>query len=211
MKRIGLVVLVMLSIVSVMFAPTTYGHKEEPSTEDSSSIDARRQALKDALARREAILAAQKSRHCEIVKARLEFHRDKANEIRSHRANRYENILDRLNNLADRLDNNDIDTSELRAAIQSLTEAINQYSTAFNGLTTELQELISSVCAGDTQTSDDLARIRQIIVQLKSSADTVHTLVRNEIKPALENIKESVRQLRSEDTQDSEPQAESTN
>ena len=134
MKRLLLFVVIIASFLVVPQRVLAYHADEQgmvheaQTTEEIEARKAELRARKEQLeARRdkaEENLRENQARKCEFVKTRLEFHRDKASEIREHRQKRYQHIIDRLNALADRMDNNGLDSAGLRAKITELSTLV---------------------------------------------------------------------------------------
>jgi ABC-type transporter Mla subunit MlaD len=175
---------------------TTTDDTETSRTQSAQDLEARKARLQQLLQNREKSLTERKAKRCEFIKAKLQFHRDKAAEIREHRADRYQHILDRLDALADRLDTHNIDSTELREAIRGLTDIIGLYATSFTAYETELQEAVISACDDGSFTREELKALRELIVKLRSNAETVHTFVRERLRPALGDIKDEIKAQR---------------
>lgn len=159
-------------------------------------IEAKKQAIEEKTQQRLERLEAKNARRCEQVKTKLEAQRDKGLEIREHRKKRYLHIVDRLNSLAVRLENDDLDSTALRASIQQLTDLINTYAASSTEFESEIQAAINSSCAETGVVKDNVKAAREKLVVLKSNADDIHIFFQEQLKPLLQSIKEQVKQLR---------------
>ncbi len=181
---------------------------EAARTGNQQQFELRKERLRQAMEQRQKQLQDRQAKRCEFVKAKLQFHRDQAAEIRSHRSERYQRIIDRLDALADRLDVHDIDSAGLRDAIQRLTTIVGSYESTFTEYESELQEAIVKACDDDEFTRDEVKELRQLIVKLRSNAETVHTFIREELRPALAAVKAEVKAARKAAADDQKDQSQ---
>lgn len=214
MKRVIALGTFMIVAGCVVAAPV-FAHGEQQTTvthahSQEEAIELRKQKLEEALEAREQKLEERSAKRCEFIKSKLQFHREKAGEIREHRAERYQNIIDRLDALADRLDNQGIDSSGLRAAIQQLNTIIGTYSSSFIAFDSELQSAIISACDDNEITKEEAMELRALLNRLRRNAETVHTFVREDLKPALDKIKSDIRDARQENASSQSEESTST-
>jgi hypothetical protein len=110
--------------------------------------------------------------------------------------------------LADRLDAHDIDSTDLRTAIQGLTAVVGTYESTFTEYEAKLQEAIVKACDDGEFSREELKALRELVVQLRSNAETVHTFIRDQLKPALAAVKGEVKEARQTADESQEQQTE---
>lgn len=200
MRKISLSLACFVLLVGLVGAPLrVFAHGDEHTQDTRSSDDrfeARKVELEELRAEQEKKLTELKARRCEFVKSRLEFSRDQAAAIREHRKARYDHIVDSLNSLADRLDVQGIDTTGLRGEIEDLSGLIATYSDTYTHYETELQQSINAMCSSDEIDTDAIKEARQLLVQLKSNAESIHTFFEQQLKPELAKLRAAIVELR---------------
>lgn len=202
--KLKLLAIILVASLLIFTVPVSVVRAQDDETNNSSTNEQsetkhqeRLDALKAKMEQRESKLQESQSRRCEILKTKLEFHRDRAAAIREHRAERYQNIVDRLNKLADKMDTNDLDTTELRAKIAELQTLVNTYSDSFAQYEADLAQAIAQSCDDNGQLVKDQVKVaREALVQLKSNANSIHTFFQDQLKPLLQEIKDAIKAAR---------------
>jgi flagellar basal body-associated protein FliL len=196
-----LIAISLFAVVGLFAVPVTA--RAHDSTDSQSEIEAENQEFETreqrAAQRLEAArtrLEAARAERCEFVKAKLQFHLDRAAAIREHRQKRYDHISDRLTALADRMDVSGLDSSQLRTELIELDALIATYSTNFATYEATVQAAITASCEDSDAFKAALLEAKQALVQLRSNARSVHTFFRAQLKPLLSEIKEIVKQTR---------------
>lgn len=198
-RKITIAVLLMILLIAPAVALAQgggdSGKQVASATTDESDkrLESRKEQIEEKRRALEEKLSQRSARKCELIKVRLESQRDKAAEIRVHRKARYQHIVDRLNAVADRLDGQEIDSTELRSAISELTDLIATFDVSFAEYETSLQTVINDICS-DERPADrqSLKQARQLLVKLRSNAESIHTFFQDELKPILADIKSMI-------------------
>lgn len=179
---------------------------EEPSY-DGSKLEEIRERIKERRAEFKAKLSEAKERRvglrCEIAQKRIGIIHERALKIQERRTEVYQKITGKLDNLATRLEANDIDTSELTAALEVLDQKIETFYAAFDEVVQSLEDLKDMECTDEpAEFVAALAAARDVHLEAKTAALDIRKHVVTEVVPILKDLKKQVKDVRAEDSAD---------
>lgn len=136
--------------------------------------------------RRETIV----ENRCEVVTSRINSLTERYEKGQTKYLNRYEQLIEKLNNLSDTLSSNDIDTATLDSDIEVLVVMVDEFNSQVENTINLFSETKDNACGtGDGEYRTELGKARESAAQIRSKAREINQFFLNNIIDDLEEIK----------------------
>lgn len=170
--------------------PTTT--EQKPLTADEQKelrarLDKRKAELKTKLSTAEQTKIKTK---CKSTQGNLSSLSGRIKGVETSRTEVYGGLVARLSILSNRLQNQNIDNSALKANIAELQNKITVFNTDLAAYKQAVEDLKNMDCAADpTAYKASLEAARAALTKVKTDAAAIHTYVKENIKPTLQDVR----------------------
>lgn len=180
--------IVFIMLVTLLVIPvSTLAHDDADPQNDKRALSETQ--LSEKKAQREQALKTRQARKCEFVKERLELHVERIEGLVLIRTEKYQKLVDRLNVLALRVENNDGDATELRSAIQELSDLISQFEANYGQYIAEVRDAVNAACGEETVIKNIVGKALSAMRTAKADASDIKRYVNDELKPVLQELR----------------------
>ena len=192
----------------LVLTPFVFAQDELENVNDrpGRSRELREQRSADRQASREARRSQKLTAKCERISSNIDKKIDKFTRMKERRLARYEAIKEKLDKLVDRLKNKKgVDTSALETAIAGLDPLFQSHLQKFDDLLAKLDDVKNMDCSDlEDNLRSHVQAARAELQALKDSRKQVGQYFRNNIKGALNTLREQARLQQNQDEQEDE-------
>lgn len=213
MKRIAALGII-FAVIGIPLGVVAHGGQEHTPTELKREMQTAHEEIRERRQEREAELEARSARRCEFVRTRLSFRSEQVARTFEYRSTVYQRMLDRLNTLALRAENNNLDATELRAAIVGLSQHVAEFEADYTLYLAEVKNAANTACGEESSLRSQLSVALSALRTSRADAQDINEYVNETVKPALESLREEVQEQQTEtddQTEETQPEAGNTN
>lgn len=198
----------LLSSLTVTFAKESSESRERYNKEKKSRIEElkeKREELKEEFkakfAQRKAEMEEKKEDRCEELTENIEKKISNYDNNKKTHVENYQNLQERLEKLIAKLDEKDYDTTELKSALEGLKPLVSKFASDYSTFISALKETQQYTCgASEGEFKAKVEEAHKLLKVVKEDAQAIREYYKDNVKPALEDLREQHKEKESTDS-----------
>jgi hypothetical protein len=177
--------------------------KSTTSLEDSriERLENRQEKLEERTKKVEELKNTAGERRCEIVEQNIDRLINRYDALHPQIVGRYENAVDRLEDLNQRLLNEGYDTSDVQFALDYMSNMVIEISQMNIDLQIKLADAKALSCnENEVLYRDTVQEAQEMLKNMKERAQEIKDYYISDVKPAVQELKDQVRNNRNSDS-----------
>ena len=194
-KKLGLIVLV-LALTS--FIPVSAHEGIEHATRVEAAEHLRETAKElSSVNAQQSNSNIRKNAVCERAQDRLDKRIEVSDKTKQRHLKRYQNLIDRLDNIVVRLEenNSEVSTADISADITVLNDYVADFETKFSSFVSSMRTAANIQCPTDGNTDaikEAVAKVRESNNDVRVAANTIREYVRNQVVTHMQTIRDEL-------------------